>query len=142
MSDEIYAELVILSDTLTPDQVNSCLDMKYDKSHLKGDTIQPSTIRTKRNAWIIYSRVPRNTPLQAHIEDLLDRVSPIIQKIRNIADQPNVEVEFNCVVSTIDRPAMFFTKEQVAAICKMGASIDIDLYLQPRQQAKLKTNPT
>ena len=142
MSDEIYAELVISSENLTPDQINTLIDIKYDKSYLKGDTIHPSIIRVKRNAWIMCSRVNRNAPLQAHVEDILNRVFSKIVNFKELAEQHDVEVDFNCVVNTLDRPAMFFTKEQVAAIYKMGASIDIDLYILPRKQRKPKINST
>jgi hypothetical protein len=141
MSDEIYTELVIFSDTLIPDQINTFLGMTCDKSRLKGDTIGRSIIRAKSNEWIIYSRVPRNTPLSNHIEDLLDRVSPVIEKIRNLVDRADIEVELNCVIYVADSPAMFFTREQVATIGKMGAGVDIDLYILPKKRGRPKTKP-
>ena len=143
MEDEIYTELVILSHKLTPGQLNMTLGIKCDESHMIGDLRKHTIIHEKENAWAIKSRLPRNAPLKEHITHLLERVSPITEKIKNIAEQPDVEVEFVCIIFTSNRPAMFFTKEQVATICAMGASIDIDLYLLPRRQKKVtnKTDP-
>lgn len=133
MKDEFSAKLGIFSKTVTPDQLNSFLGIKCDKGYLIGDLRKPSIIREKENAWIVYSRLSRYAPLEQHIKDVLERVSPIKGRIGEISSRPDVEVEFGCSVHTANRPAMFFTRQQVADICAMGASIDIDLYLLPEE---------
>jgi hypothetical protein len=132
MSEEFYTELVITSHTLTPTDLNLILGIECDEGHVIGDLRKPTIIREKENAWTIYSRISRDNTLEKHIYDLLERVTPIIDKVGNLANRPDVEVFFTCVIYTSNRPTMFFTKEQVATIYAMGASIDIDLYFLPR----------
>jgi hypothetical protein len=133
MEDEFYTKLGIYSPNLTPDQINTILGMKSDKSYLTGEIIKPSIIRHKTNGWIIYSRLSRNIPLEEHVKDLIKRVTPIVEMIKQLVERPDIEVEFGCIIYTSDRPAIFFTKEQIATISSMGASIDIDLYLLPEK---------
>lgn len=133
MKDEFHAKLGIFSVTLPPDQISAFLGMKCDKGYHIGDRRGGTTIYEKENAWLVYSRIPRYAPLQDHVSDILERVSPVVEKIGGMAKQADVEVEFGCIVHTSDRPAMFFTKEQITAICKMGASLDIDLYVFPTE---------
>ena len=136
MNEEFYTELVVTSRTLTPEHLNSVLGMRFDKGYHTGDVRGRSTIKSKENSWIIYSRISRNLPLENHIKDLLEGVSPISEKIRTVADQSDFEVIFGCIIYTRDRPALFFTKEQVATIYRMGAGIDIDLYFLPKRRNK------
>lgn len=131
MIDEFNAKLGIFSTKLTPNELDSILGIKCDKSYLIGDRRGNTIIHEKENGWIVYSRVSRNAPLLDHICDVIERISPIKEKIGNVARQPDVEVEFGCTVRTRNRPAIFFTKEQIKVIHAMGASIDIDLYLLP-----------
>ena len=132
MKDEFYAKLGIFSDTLKPDEKISILGINCEKGYLKGDLRGRTIIREKQNGWIIYSQVPRDAPLTDHIQDLLERVSPIIEKISGIAKQPDTEVELGCVIHASEEPPLFFTKSQVATLCQMGASIDVDLYFWQR----------
>ncbi len=134
MTNEFYTRLGIYSKTLTPSQVNSILGIKCDKGYRVGDIRKPTTIREKENGWVIKSRLSREVPLADHIKDLLERTSPMMDKIRRLADQPDVKVEFSCVVFTSERPEINFLKEEVAAICSIGASLDIDLYILPEEE--------
>lgn len=132
MKDESYTTLGIFSHTLTPDQLNSMLGMKCDRGYVVGDVRKPTIIREKENGWIIRSRLPRNAPLEKHVNDMLERVEPIKKIVRQLADQPDVEVQFRCVVETSSgNPGMFLSRRQVADICEMGASLDIDTYVLP-----------
>jgi hypothetical protein len=143
MKDEFYAKLSIFSETLTPDKVSSILGLNCDKGYEIGDIVRPhGIVHRKENQWLIYSRVPRNAPLQDHVKDVLGRVAPVMEKIGNIADQPDTEVELGCVIHAIEEPPLFFTREQVAIIFKMGASIDVDLYFWQKdsEEGKEQTN--
>ena len=131
MREEFKAKLGIFSATLTPDKLDSILGMKCDKGYLIGDRRGNTIIHEKENGWIVYSRVSRSAPLQDQICDVIERISPIKEMIGNIAKQPGVEVEFGCAIRMRNMPAIFFTKEQIAVIHAMGASIDIDLHLLP-----------
>jgi hypothetical protein len=59
----------------------------------------------------------------------LDRLFPVAEGIR--AFSKDDRVEFSCVCYSSSIPALYFEKEWIAAIASMGASLDIDLYIDP-----------
>ena len=138
MAGEFYAKLGIFSEVLTPEQINAILGIECDKGYRTGDKRGGTIIREKENGWIIFSRISRDAPMEDHIEDLMGRVASVIDKIRNIADQPGTEVELGCVVHSKEEPPLFFTKEVIAVLCRMGACIDVDLYYYDRDRETTK----
>ena len=136
MKEQYYTELEILSENLAPDNINSILGMTCDKSWSIGEVIKPSSRRAKKNICDYYSRIEQDAPLEDHIKDLLERVSPIIGKIKSLSIQPGIDVWFNCVVHTNTRPAIFFTNEQISTINAMNANLDVDLYWIPNNEDK------
>jgi hypothetical protein len=124
---EFKAKLGIFSQNLKPEDLNSILGIHCDKGYLKGDLRGP-IIREKENGWIIYSRIPKYAPLKEHINDILARVSQVTDKIRDLADKPDVKMEFGCTIHADESPPLDFDKEIVAALCQIGARIDVDLY--------------
>ena len=131
MNNSSYTEVDISSLTLTPDEMNSILGMKYDHYHIKGNSRSKTTIKATYHRWIIYSRISRELPIEAHVEDLLARIIPIRDTIKKISKHSDVNVSFGCVIHTKDRMEFIFTNEQISIINDLGASIDIDLYLLP-----------
>jgi hypothetical protein len=131
MSDEFYTYIALLSNSMTPDYIDSIIGMKCDESHRIGDLRKPTIIKEKENAWIIKSRLARNMSLQDHITDLIFRVSPIKEKISYLATQHDIKTYFVCVIFTSQRPSLFFTPEQLETIYKIKAQLDIDLYFIP-----------
>lgn len=128
MKDEYYAKLGIFSSILKPDEIDNILNIDCDKSYLKNELRGKTLIREKENGWIIYSRISRDLPINNHIEDILERISLVIDKINDIANKPDTEVELGCIIHSTEEPPVYFTKEQISIIGKIGASIDIDLY--------------
>jgi hypothetical protein len=145
MPSEFYAKLGIYSKVLNPDQVTSILGIACDKGYERGDIIRPhGIVHRKENQWFIYSRISIEAPLEGHVNDLLKRVSSIKDKIKNIADQPDNDVELSCVIHSKEETPLFFTKEVIYALCEMGASIDVDLYYwthKPKDNDKIDRNP-
>jgi hypothetical protein len=130
MASEFYAKLGIYSDSITPDEVTSLLGIRCEKSYQEGDLIvRPhATLRQQQNAWIIYSQCPGNSALEDHVKDLLARVSACLDKIKNISDHPGTTVELGCVFYSKNAPPLFFTKDMISTLARMGAEIDIDMY--------------
>jgi hypothetical protein len=133
VAGEFYARLGIYSPTLTIDQISSFIGLKCDRSQTKGDLQRPhGIIHIQNNSWFIFSQLPRDAPLEDHVNNVLERVSSVVDKIRIVADQSGNDVELSCVIHSKDKSPLNFTKETIAAICRMGASIDIDLYFFER----------
>ena len=131
MAEEYYAELTISSLTLTPDEISEMLGMKYDHCHVKGNNIGKSILKAPKHSWMVYSRIPRDNDIDEHITDLLERISPISDKLKNIVSYPDIEILFYCVIYTKNRQDFGFNYDQVQAIADIGASINVDLYLLP-----------
>lgn len=128
LKTKFYAHSGIFSPTLSPEEINSILGISCDEGYHTGDQRGKTIIHEKENGWMIFSQVPRKPPMEDHIKNILDRVSPITDKIRTLSERSDVSVQLGLVIYTEDRPALFFTKEQVRAICDIGASIDVDIY--------------
>ncbi len=133
MSAEYYARIGIYSQTLTPSQVSAILGLECDKGYEKGNIVRPhGIVQRKEHQWFIYSRIPRSVPLEDHVKDVLDRVSGVTEKICALAKQPATEIELGCVIHSKESPALVFSTDVVVTLCKMGASIDVDLYYWER----------
>lgn len=122
-----YAELVILSTTLTPDVLDTVLGLKSDKRWTTGQLRANSTISEKQNGWVIQSCLDRTAPLEEHINHLLDTLRPASSKIKGLSGQACVQ--FSCVVHAPDVPPLHFDSGVITALSELGASLDIDLYL-------------
>jgi hypothetical protein len=133
MRDEFRAKLGIFCDTLSADEITKFIGIESDKSYLKDDHRGKTTIRQKENGWIIYSTIGRDAPLEDHVNNLLERINNHTDKIAEIARKPNVEVELGCTIWTGDRPSLFFTQKHISVLHKIGASIDIDLYVKSEE---------
>jgi hypothetical protein len=138
MCEEYYSELIITSNTITPIQISNILGILYDECHLVGDLRKNTIIQEKENVWIIRSHLLRSISINEHINELLERISPTIERIGELATQHEIRVQFSCVIFTSTRPPLSFSREQVVLISKLGANIDIDLYLLPDEQGNNK----
>lgn len=133
MVAEFYARLGIFSDSLTPAQVTAILGLNCDRSHEKGPIVRPhATVYRKNHQWFMYSQISRKAPLEEHILDLLNRASPVRGKIKGIADQPGNDVELALVVHSKEEFTLNLSKEVIAALYQMGASVECDLYFFDR----------
>ena len=130
--DEFYTKLGIFSDSLSHEQISSILGIKCDKGYNKGDRRGNTIIYEKENGWIIFSQISRDLPLIEHVKNVLERISPVIEKVKALEEKPGIEVELGCVIHAKKEPPIFFTKDVILALSKIGASIDIDLYFWQR----------
>jgi len=127
VGDEVYTELGIYSEMLSLDELNSILGIACDKGWNKGDLRTHTIIRQQKNAWIIRSTLPRSASLESHVKDLITRIAPLKDKIKQVSDQACVE--FSCVIHSKERPALNFDQEMIKVLSELGACLDIDLYI-------------
>ncbi|MCE5311746.1 MAG: DUF4279 domain-containing protein [Nitrospiraceae bacterium] len=128
MSTKTFVRLKIISDSLTPTDIQSVVGISCDKSWKIGDFRANTIINEKNNGYIVDSGLSIQASLEEHLRNLLLKVTPYSQGIKSLSDD-NI-VEFSCVMYLEDneRPAIYFEKEIVNEINKLGASLDIDLY--------------
>ena len=127
MAEETIVRLKVLSTLHTPEEISQTLGLDCDKSWCKGDKRAKTVIVEKNNGWVLDSGLPRSAPLEAHIENLLGRLSPHAEKIEKLSRDNDVEL--SCVIYAASPPPLNFAKTIVHQLGKMGASLDIDLYV-------------
>ena len=133
MAAEFYTRLRIFSDKLTPDQLSSRIGIQHEWAKVKGDPKRPGVpIYHKQNIWAIRSQISRDKPINEHIDDLLKRIIPVIDILKEISVEQGNYIEFGCILRSEEEPSLFITKEQIQIISKIGADIDIDLYYHER----------
>ena len=127
MDTEIYVRLNINSETVDHEQLSSAIGMDFDTVWKAGDLRARSIILEKTNGGRIESGLPKTEPLEAHIVSLLQRVAPIADNIKSLANDNTVE--FSCVIYSDEVPPLCFDRTSIDAIGMLGASLDIDLYV-------------
>jgi len=127
MGDRIFVRLKILSEQLTPSQLDSMIGIRCDEGWLKGGFKPRTKMIARKHGWLLESGLPASDLIEHHISSLLARVSPFAEKIRLVSDK--ADVSFSCVVYTNTRQGFCFSSSTVNAICRLGASLEIDLYI-------------
>jgi hypothetical protein len=132
MPDEIIVRLKIISYCQVPQQITNMVGLACDKSWLIGDKRGKTIIVEQNNGWVLNSSLPKSASLEAHVENLLKRLSPYADKIQKFAEHDNVE--FSCVIYATTPPALNFSNAVIQKISLLGASLDVDLYLNDGDQ--------
>lgn len=139
MTDEVIVRLKIVSDLRTPEEITEALGVECSKSWRKGDKRANTVIVEKHNGWLLDSALPRSAPLESHIDSLLKRLSPHVEKIKKLSR--NDDVELSCVVYASSPPPLNFPKPMIHQLGEMGASLDVDLYVMG-EKSDLAENPS
>ncbi len=124
---EVFAQLKITSNELTPTEIESQLGIPCDRSWLKGDSRPNTIIKEKNNGWVIESMLDRSEEIPKHIINILDRVQEITSRIVSLS--PRAAVLLSCAVYSDETPALYFDNDVVKKISSIGADFDIDLYI-------------
>ena len=127
MDNEIIVRLKILSSLRSPEEITKLIGISPDKSWHIGDARPKTTISEKQHGCLFNSRLPKTASLEAHIEALLSLLLPHAESIRSLSSEDTVE--FSCVIYASTAPALYFDKEIIMKIGRLGASLDVDLFL-------------
>ncbi len=119
--------LKILSTTLSPEQITYELGVACEQSWKIGDNRASSIIKETTNGWVLGSGFSQSTPLEEQLEPFLNRLTTYSAKIRRLSVH-NI-VELSCIVYAVAPPALYFNKNVISSIAKLGANFDIDLYI-------------
>ena len=121
--------LKILSPTRLPEEINSLLGVQCDKSWRTGDFRANTKIQEKTYGWILNSGMGESESLEAQVEALLKRLRPCAKEIEALSREHETTVEFSCVVYSAETPALHFDRSVVQEVSRLGAALDIDLYI-------------
>jgi hypothetical protein len=127
MTDEIIVRLKVTSASRTPEQISDATGILCDHSWRIAEKRGKTILVEKANGWVLNSKMPKNAPLEAHIEELLGRLLVHADRIRALSEQETVE--FSCVVYASAPPSLNFNKSVIQRVCQLGASLDVDLFL-------------
>ncbi len=122
-----FVRLKITSKILSPEEINTSLNIQCDKSWKVGDKRGKSNIIERNNGWILNSGMDEKLDLELHISALLDRLSNSKEKIKSITK--HCTVDFSCALYSKELPALYFDKRIINSISELNANFDIDLYL-------------
>ena len=127
MTDEIIVRSKVTSASRTPEQISDATGILCDHSWRIGEKRGKTILVEKTNGWVLNSKMPKNAPLEAHIEELLGRLLVHANRIRALSEQETVE--FSCVIYASAPPSLNFNKSVIQRVCQLGASLDMDLFL-------------
>jgi len=133
VNDEIVVRLTIISDSLSPDEIDKYVGVNCSDSQTRGEMNRLGTKRYARHAWFLKSKrvIAPNEYIgdwiDAEVRSLLSRLAPAAEKIRELSH--SYEVEFSLYFLARDVPPMNISKEDLRAIAALGASLDIDLII-------------
>ncbi len=138
--DEIVVKLTIMSESLSPAEIDEYVGIKCNDSQIQGEMNRLGTKRYARHAWFLKSKrvVPADEyigdKIDFEVKDLLSRLAPAANKIKELSQSH--EVEFSLYFLARDVPPMNLSKEELEAIAALGASLDIDLTLYANPEAE------
>ena len=127
MTDEIIVRLKVTSASRTPEQISDATGILCDHSWRIGEKRGKTILVEKTNGWVLNSKMPKNAPLEAHIEELLGRLLVHADRLRALSEHETVE--FSCVIYASAPPSLNFNKSFIQRVCQLGASLDVDLFL-------------
>ena len=126
----IIAELSIYGEDLKPDQVTLALNVEPTKTWLRGDIRNPRTNAAYDYGCWKTCTEENSSPLEEHMHTLIERVAKCIDLIMSLVTQHGWEVEISVVIHLADEsPDISLSKEVLKWMCRLGASLDIDMYL-------------
>jgi hypothetical protein len=123
---KMYVSLRLTSNSKSPEQFFSELGVVAEKSWRKGDIRKKTRIVEKENGYEFVAVYARDATFDEMVSGLLARLEPISGKIRTLACD---HVQLTCAVYSKEAPAIQFSPLVIEDLSRMGASIDIDLYI-------------
>ena len=127
-----YAHLTILSDHLSPEEMEAGAGLAADISWAKGDAHRGSKRRHKFNGIVFESELDReNAEPDEHIEALLRRLGSNASQISKLADDDRVESARFWLYwdTTGGNPGLSFSPETLQSVAALGATLDLDIYV-------------
>jgi hypothetical protein len=127
MNQETYVCLKIFSEKMTSDEITAAVGVHCDRSWKIGDIRGKTIIKEKNHGWVVESGLSKEATLEEHIEALMRRLEPFINKIQQLSGQN--DVCFSCVIYSEYNPPLFFEKAVIKWISALGACMDLDTYV-------------
>ena len=118
--------LRLTSETKSPEQIFAELGVPAQKTWRKGERRGKTSILERNNGYEFTGPADESMSLEERAGALMDRLGPIIEAIRRSGCD---NVELACVVYASTVPAINFPPSVIDTLSRLGASIDVDLYV-------------
>lgn len=118
--------LRLMSDQKSPEQIGEELGVPADNSWYKGARRKGTALVEKENGYEFQALLATDAPIEEQVDVLLLRLDPIIEKIRALRCD---RVQLTCIVYASEVPSIRFPPSAIEILGRMGASIDVDLYI-------------
>ena len=115
-----------MSEHKSPEQIGEELGVPADKSWHKGDHRPKTGLLEKENGYEFQATPAMDVSLEEQTDALLRRLDPIAEKIRALRCD---HVQLTCVVYASEVPSIHFPSSVIERLSRLGASIDVDLYI-------------
>jgi hypothetical protein len=120
-----FVSLRLMSGTKSPEQLFTELGVPADKIWHKGDRRGRTSLIEQENGYE-FTSADENISLEEQVGALTDRLAPIVDTIRRSGCE---HVQLTCALYATTMPPIHFPASVVDTLGRLGASIDIDLYV-------------
>ena len=125
--EETFLWLRVVSQTSSPEQIQSAIGLQGDRSWVLGGKRPPARTPCKENGWQLDSGAAKSAPLCEHLEKLKILVGEYTNRIHSLPQAMTVHV--GCAIYAESAPPRFFERDTIAFLASMGATLDLDLYI-------------
>jgi hypothetical protein len=128
---EAHVSFGFFGDSLVPQRVTDLLGLSPTHAHARGD---PHPIRSnpdlrwRSGAWMLDSQQSPDAPLDQHLRDLLDRLEPKAEAIRELVAE-GLRASFSCgCFLEKENEGTTLPPQTLGRIAALGADLDLDIY--------------
>lgn len=127
MSDtRTFVRLLVRSDTVSPLQVTEIIGLEPDRVRIKGHLRPRTSLINKRHEWCRSSHLPESSTLEEHLAKLVADLADYELGLKSLS---HCEIVISCAIYADSEPMVYFDAATVSAIARIGAAVDVDLYV-------------
>jgi hypothetical protein len=126
--DQAIARLTIYTDEISAEELASLIGHPPDEAWNRGDPRPPHKSYTT-TAISYASKLPEADRAEQHLADLLARIAPFADRVREIAQRPGIDARLKVAYFTEPgNPTFAFDNAALAAIADLGLDLELDIY--------------
>jgi hypothetical protein len=113
----------------THEDITKALHVQPTTIWSQGEKIRPTALVHKQNGWSLEVNLEGSEDLNAHVEDLLNKIHPFSKDLASACGDYYAELACVLYIAGDERPAIHFTPQVLKTLATLNAHVDIDLYL-------------
>lgn len=118
------------------EEITSKLQLKPTNGWLKGDLIpnRKQPVYRKQSTWELKASEAPDSPVEAHIEFLLNAIEPVKDAFKSLVSKYEGELAIVSHIRDDFNPGMHFNSALVKRVSELGLEIDFDIYFYPTDE--------